>query len=101
MTKWLTCAMSAPVVRRGLLSALIVGPVLVVINHGDAIAAGDISTGRLVRIALTFFVPYAVSTFSSVQALTSQPPSSDAASAATEACSSSTTGRCRSVSTHG
>jgi len=38
------------------------------INHGDAIVNADISGSRLLRIALTVLVPYAVSTFSSVQA---------------------------------
>ena len=54
--------------RRALASALVVGPVLVAINHGDAILSGDVSPGRLLRIALTVIIPYAVSTFSSVQA---------------------------------
>ena len=71
MTQWLTCATAAPVVRRAVASALVVGPLLVAINHGDAILAGDVSAGRLFKIALTLLVPYAVSTFSSVQAVLS------------------------------
>ena len=69
MRYWLTCAMSGPVVRRAASCALIVGPLLIAINHGDAIVTGDVSEGRLLRMTLTLLVPYAVSTFSSVQAL--------------------------------
>lgn len=56
------------VVRRALVSALCVGPILIAINHGDAIVNGDLSGGRILRMALTLIVPYAVSTVSSVQA---------------------------------
>ena len=49
--------------------AAVVGSVLIVINHGDAILRGDLSRGRLFRMALTVLVPYCVSTYSSVQAL--------------------------------
>lgn len=84
MTRWFTCASTAPVVRRAAASALFVGPLLVAINHGDAILAGDISRGRLVRMVLTMFVPYAVSTFSSVQAVLSAPSNGPVGTAATE-----------------
>jgi hypothetical protein len=49
-------------------SALLVGPVLVAINHGDAIINGELTAARVLKMALTLVVPYAVSTFSSVQA---------------------------------
>jgi hypothetical protein len=66
---WLTLATSKSVVRRATVVAFIVGSILVVINHGDAIVRGDLSAGRLIRIALTLGVPYCVSTYSSVSAL--------------------------------
>jgi hypothetical protein len=66
---WLTLATSKSVVRRATVVALIVGSILVVINHGDAIVRGDLSAERLIRIALTISVPYCVSTYSSVSAL--------------------------------
>ncbi len=65
---WLRSASADAVIRRALASALIVGPILIVINHGDAIVHGDFSNGRLLRILLTIVVPYWVSTVSSVQA---------------------------------
>jgi hypothetical protein len=66
---WLALAMSKPVVRRAAVVAVVVGTILVIINHGDAIVRGDLSAGRLLRIALTIGVPYCVSTYSSVSAL--------------------------------
>jgi hypothetical protein len=62
-------ATSASVVRRAMVVAIVVGTILVAINHGDAIVRGDLGLGRLLRIALTVMVPYCVSTYSSVSAL--------------------------------
>ena len=53
-------------VRRARQTALIVGTVLLVINHGPAILAGELTGGRVLQILLTFLVPYTVSTISSV-----------------------------------
>lgn len=57
------------VVRRALWVAVVVGVVLVAINHADAIIRGDITMGRLVKIVTTVLVPYCVSTYSSVGAM--------------------------------
>jgi len=54
------------VVVRALVVATIVGPILAMINHGEKILALDISQVDLWKIALTFLVPYSVSTVSSV-----------------------------------
>lgn len=62
-------AFSRPVVLRALRYAVVVGTLLIAINHGDAILRGDITPGRLLRMLLTALVPYAVSTLSSVEAL--------------------------------
>jgi len=64
--QWLRLAFHRATVRRALLTAMLVGPVLVAINQGDAILAGHLSGLALARIALTFAVPYVVSTVSSV-----------------------------------
>ncbi len=69
MREWLRLAVSGLVVRQALFYAVVVGMLLAVINHGDAILHGDIDVGRIVKIALTCLVPYAVSTLSSVKAL--------------------------------
>jgi len=65
----LTLAFSPAVVRRALWYAVVVGAILIAINHGSTILAGDVPADRLVRMALTVLVPYVVSTLSSVQAL--------------------------------
>jgi len=67
--EWLRLAGSAPVRRRALRYAVVVGAILITINHGDAILHGDLSIGRWLRIGLTLLVPYLVSTFSSVGAM--------------------------------
>jgi len=66
---WWKLATQLSVVRRGIAYAIIVGTVLITINHGDAIVKGDISSTRLLKMVLTAVVPYLVSTFSSVGAM--------------------------------
>jgi hypothetical protein len=66
---WLALAHSPAVVRRALGYAVVVGAILISINHGDAILRGDVDRGRLTKMALTLLVPYCVSTLSSVGAL--------------------------------
>jgi hypothetical protein len=71
MGEWLRLACDRAVVRRALRTAVIVGTILTAINHGSALLAGDVDAVRIFRILLTVFVPYAVSTTSSVAALRS------------------------------
>lgn len=54
---------AAHTVRRGLGMSLFVGTILVAINQGDVILAGVMPPYW--KLALTYFVPYAVSTYSS------------------------------------
>jgi hypothetical protein len=67
--EWLQLAASAPVRRRAIRYAIVVGAILLTINHGDAILRGDLPPDRLLRMGLTMLVPYLVSTFSSVGAM--------------------------------
>ena len=69
LAEWLAGMISRPVVRRALLSSLIVGTVLVAINHGEALLKGQIDGVRVFKIVLTMFVPYVVSTVSSVSTI--------------------------------
>ena len=64
-----TIATRPDVAGRALRVALVVGTILIAINHGHAILAGDLEWDRVMRMVLTFFVPYAVSTYSSVGAI--------------------------------
>ena len=69
MRNWLQMACDLAVVRRALACVVIVGAVLISINHGEAIVSGDVTAKRLVQIGLTLLVPYCVSTYSSVASL--------------------------------
>ena len=69
MRRWVRLATSAAVVRRALKFAVVVGAVLISINHGDALLKGEVDGPRVAKMVLTVFVPYAVSTASSVAAL--------------------------------
>ncbi|MEM6824575.1 MAG: nitrate/nitrite transporter NrtS [Pseudomonadota bacterium] len=61
--------MQRSVVLRALRIASVVGVVLAVLNHGDRILSGTADLSILMKIALTFLVPYCVSTYSSVLAV--------------------------------
>ena len=69
MRRWLQLASEGRVVRRALGFALVVGSILIAINHGDALLAADLDRRRLLKMGLTVLVPYCVSTLSSVAAL--------------------------------
>lgn len=49
--------------------ASVVGVVLAFLNHGDRLLMGNVDSGTMLKIALTFLVPYCVSTYSSVLAV--------------------------------
>ena len=66
---WIRLAFSGPVWRRAAKVAVLVGPILVAVNQGDVILRGGLDVICIVKIGLTFLVPYFVSTFSSVAAL--------------------------------
>ena len=66
---WLQTAIEASVRKRALKVALLVGSILAVINHGDALITGSATATVWVKIVLTFVVPYCVATFASVQAI--------------------------------
>ena len=69
MGNWLTVAFEGSVVRRALKMMAVVGCVLAAINHGDTLLAGAMTGSAWLKVALTFAVPYCVSTISSVQAI--------------------------------
>ena len=66
--RWLGVARERAVVLRACKFALVVGAVLIAINHGDAILAGEVDARGLLKMGLTVLVPYVVSTLSSVGA---------------------------------
>jgi hypothetical protein len=62
-------ALSGPVVKRAAAYAVVVGSILIGINHGDALLRGDVDGTRAAKMLVTAMVPYLVSTFSSVGAI--------------------------------
>jgi hypothetical protein len=71
MKIWLTLCFTKPVMKRASWSALIVGTILIPINHGNAILKGEVDLTRVLQMCLTVIVPYIVSTVSSVSTLLS------------------------------
>ncbi len=55
--------------RRATTYMLVVGTILISINHIPALVKGDVTGFRIFQILLTYCVPYAVTTFASTQAI--------------------------------
>ncbi len=68
-TTFFGIARQRTVVRRAIRIACIVGLVLALLNHGDTIMASEAQPSTWLKVALTFLVPYSVSTYSSVMAV--------------------------------
>lgn len=66
---WIATACSEEVVKRSLKVSLIVGTILVSINQGDLLLSGEAGRDLFWKIPMTYCVPYAVSTYASVDAL--------------------------------
>lgn len=69
MPRAVQLALERRVVRRALGFALVVGSILIAINHGDALLRFDVDARRALKMGLTVLVPYCVSTLSSVGAM--------------------------------
>src|SRR5262249_13963837 len=63
---WLKSATHPATMRRAGATSLMVGTVLIAINHGHAVIAGQITQERIFQMFLTVIIPYIVSTVSSV-----------------------------------
>lgn len=66
-----TLAFSKQVMPKAFKVALFVGTMLAFINHSDKIFALSFSNQDLLKILLTYLVPYGVSTWSAVEAIRS------------------------------
>ena len=53
---------------RALGVALVVGTILFAINQLDVVLAGELTFVLIAKVALTYLVPYCVSTYSALQA---------------------------------
>jgi len=66
---WLGTVAKPRIVRRALLTALVVGPVLTLVNHGAALVRGGLGAELVWPVVLTFLTPYVVASISSAMAL--------------------------------
>ncbi|MEK7727958.1 MAG: nitrate/nitrite transporter NrtS, partial [candidate division KSB1 bacterium] len=57
LVNWLHLAAHPATVRRALMTTVIVGTVLITINHGDALLRGEVDGVRLAKMLLTLAVP--------------------------------------------
>ncbi len=65
--KCLRCSLlHGPMLRRSVTIAAVVGTVLALINHGDALWRGEWTATTSLKIALTYCVPFAVATASAL-----------------------------------
>lgn len=71
MSEFLMLCFTERIVKRAGATALVVGAILIVINHGDALLSGQVDANRLFKIILTMLVPYIVSTVSSASTILS------------------------------
>lgn len=67
MGKWFCIACEKEIMWRSLKVALVVGTLLMAINYGDKLVAGSLKPADWGRIVLTYFVPFGVATYASVQ----------------------------------
>ena len=63
---WLAVAMRPDIFARSVRIALVVGSLLALINHGERIVSGSLDSGAVVKICLTYLVPFGVATWSAV-----------------------------------
>ena len=68
MSEFLKYCIRRSTVFRALKVGLVITPILTVINHFREIAALEMGLGFWLQMAMTFVVPYCVSTYSSAMA---------------------------------
>lgn len=66
---FMTLALSSQVLFSSLKVSVVVGSLLVLINHGDKLILMSFSYGDILKILLTYLIPYGVSTWSAVKAI--------------------------------
>src|SRR5918999_5422733 len=78
---WLRDAFRWPVVRRALVTSLVVGTLLTFINHADYFLALRFDSDLVLPVLLTYLIPYLVTTIASVAANRSSPAGAGTAQA--------------------
>lgn len=54
-------------ILRSIKTALVVGSVLAIINHGQALLSGHFAPGWVIPMLITYLVPFTVATYAQVQ----------------------------------
>jgi hypothetical protein len=63
MVKYLVSLFDPEFVPTGLKTALVVGSLLFVINHGLALSRGEMTADRWISVVITYLMPYLVSVY--------------------------------------
>jgi urea transporter len=63
---WRCAIRYPPMLRRSVRIALVVGTLLALINHGDSLLQGRVTTTLALKILLTYTVPFTVATWSAL-----------------------------------
>jgi len=71
MSEYLSIAFSREIYTTSIKVSLLVGTLLVLINHSTAVFNASLTTENMLQIVLTYLVPYCVSTYSAVKVLRS------------------------------
>lgn len=66
---WIQIAMRPEILRRSLRVAVLVGTILVLLNYTDRLLMGDITRIDIIKMMLTYLVPFSVSIHASVSAV--------------------------------
>jgi hypothetical protein len=66
---WTAAVSDGAILRRSVVTCLIVGAVLTAINQGDALLRGEFDSVMAWKIGLTFLVPFVVATMSGAAAV--------------------------------
>lgn len=64
---WVKLALRRDILSRSLKVGLVVGSLLAAINHGDSLLSMDLDSTTVLKIFLTYLVPFSVSSWASVQ----------------------------------
>jgi hypothetical protein len=69
---WISAATDRAILGRSIVTCLIVGALLTVINHGDQLLRGEFNSVLAWQVGLTFLVPFVVATTSGAAAIQSR-----------------------------
>jgi hypothetical protein len=87
---WRAAATDRAILARSLGTCLFVGALLTTINQGDRLIRGELDAAMVLKIGLTFLVPFVVATMSGAAAIRGRPDHEHGASdASTERSSRS------------